>query len=65
MKKYRCHSLVYFETGNDVLSAIEREKQLKGLLREKKLALINRMNPRWKDLSIFPDNATDPSLRSG
>lgn len=49
--KYNCKELVYFESTEDVLSAIEREKQLKGWVRRKKIALIEQMNPNWKDLS--------------
>ena len=49
-KKYRCHHLVYYEEFQQVTDAIAREKQLKGLLRKKKEALISQMNPRWEDL---------------
>jgi putative endonuclease len=42
---------VYYETTSSIHSAIEREKQIKGWLRAKKIALINSMNPEWKDLS--------------
>ena len=48
--KYGVHKLVYFEQTNDVKSALEREKQLKGWRRSKKNALIESMNPDWKDL---------------
>ena len=37
--------LVYYEVGDDVRAAIAREKQLKGWLRAKKIALIESMNP--------------------
>jgi putative endonuclease len=50
-KKYHCHRLVYYETYDDVRKAIAREKQLKGWRREKKIALIEKMNPRWQDLA--------------
>lgn len=50
-KKYNITKLVYYEMTNDVLSAIEREKQIKGWLRRKKIALIEAMNPKWADLS--------------
>jgi putative endonuclease len=43
--------LVYFEPFGDVHAAIAREKQIKGLLRIEKIALIVSMNPGWKDLS--------------
>ena len=49
--KYNTYKLVYYECTNDVRSAIQREKQLKGWRREKKNALIQGMNPEWKDLS--------------
>ena len=48
--KYGVHKLVYFEQTNDVKAALEREKQLKGWRRSKKNALIETMNPEWKDL---------------
>ena len=51
-KKYNVHKLVYFEHTTDVYSAIEREKQLKKWRREKKNALVETLNPGWKDLSI-------------
>ena len=47
---YRVHKLVYCERTGDVRSAIAREKQLKGWRREKKNALVNSVNPDWKDL---------------
>lgn len=50
-KKYQCKRLVFFESSNDVDSILEREKQLKRWGRHKKLVLIKRMNPDWKDLS--------------
>jgi putative endonuclease len=50
-KKYKITKLVYFEETNDVQSAIAREKQIKGWLRSKKIALIESVNPEWKDLS--------------
>ncbi len=49
--KYRIHRLVYFERFQDVRSAIAREKELKGWLRERKIALIAEMNPTRHDLS--------------
>jgi putative endonuclease len=48
--KYKVTKLVYFECGEDVYAAIEREKQIKGGSRQKKIDLINAMNPEWKDL---------------
>ena len=49
--KYNIQYLVYYETTSSIYSAIEREKQIKGWLRSKKIALIASMNPEWKDLS--------------
>ena len=51
--RYDVHKLVYFEQTSDVRAALEREKQLKGWRRSKKNALIESMNPEWKDL--YPD----------
>ncbi len=50
-KKYNVHKLVYFEETPDVMSAIEREKQIKSWSRKKKDDLINTINPEWRDLS--------------
>jgi putative endonuclease len=49
--RYNIQYLVYYESTSNIHSAIEREKQLKGWLRAKKIALINSMNSEWKDLS--------------
>jgi putative endonuclease len=48
---YKIDRLVYFERFGDILAAIAREKQIKGLTRIKEMALIVSMNPEWKDLS--------------
>lgn len=50
-RRYRTHKLVYYEEYSHPQEAIAREKQIKGLLRIKKLALIGKINPEWKDLS--------------
>jgi putative endonuclease len=50
-EKYNITKLVYFEETSDVREAICREKQIKGWLRKKKIALIESINPEWKDLS--------------
>ena len=49
--KYNIHILVYYESTSNVHAALAREKQIKGWLRSKKIALIESMNPKWKDLS--------------
>lgn len=48
---YKVHRLVYYEPFHWVQAAISREKQLKRWRREKKVALIERDNPTWEDLS--------------
>jgi putative endonuclease len=49
----RCNitRLVYYESGSDIRTAIEREKQIKGWKRARKLELITQFNPRWGDLT--------------
>ncbi len=56
--KYKHNLLVYFEPTDDVIVAIEREKQLKGWRRSRKLELIRAANPRWRDLSLELFEAT-------
>jgi predicted GIY-YIG superfamily endonuclease len=56
-KKYGCKLLVWFDIHNSMESAIVREKQLKKSNRNKKLALIETLNPKWEDLFetlLFP-----------
>jgi len=50
VKKFNVHKLVYYEIGDNIHSTIAREKQIKGGSRRKKIALINNLNPEWKDL---------------
>jgi putative endonuclease len=75
--RYACTRLVYLEVLSSPAAAIAREKQLKGWVRRKKVALINAANPGWNDLAelwglrsehraaggVAPE--PDPSLRSG
>jgi putative endonuclease len=49
-KRYNVNKLVYYEVGNDIHYAISREKQIKASSRQKKIDLINSMNPGWEDL---------------
>lgn len=49
-KKYNVEKLVYYEVFNDVKYAITREKQIKSGSRQKKIDLVNEMNPMWCDL---------------
>ena len=65
-KRYKMDRLLYYEDYPDPTSAIEREKQLKGWLRKKKIELIREVNPRWEDLAAtWFREGPDPSLRSG
>jgi len=50
-KRYNLNRLVYFESTDDISAAIEREKEIKGWVRRKKVALIHTLNPAWEDLS--------------
>lgn len=52
-KKYNVDKLVYFESFDNPKDAIKREKQLKAGSRKKKVELINKINPEWKDLYNF------------
>jgi len=77
--RYNLKRLLYYEATNDIDAAIAREKQIKGWLRAKKVALIESANPEWRDLSAdwfqWLDDmkrppgsrmrGQDPSLRSG
>jgi putative endonuclease len=51
-QQYHCTHLVYFEQYRNIRDAIGREKQLKGWRREKKNALIAKLNPHCKDLAV-------------
>lgn len=48
--RYNCDQLVYHEAHPTIVEAIAREKQLKAGSRKKKLTLIRRLNPEWRDL---------------
>ena len=49
-QKYNVDKLGYFEEYSDIRLAIQREKELKGWTRKKKIALLEASNPQWKDL---------------
>jgi putative endonuclease len=51
-KRYRIMHLVHYETTDNPLSAIAREKEIKGWRRSKKVALVRRTNPLWIDLLL-------------
>jgi putative endonuclease len=69
--RYNLTKLVYCESSPNIQDAIVREKQIKGWVRSKKVALIESMNPEWRDLSrdilgdTVDEEKRDPSLRSG
>lgn len=51
--RYDCKHLVYYELFSNMCDAIKREKQIKGGSRSKKIKLIEKTNPYWKDLVLF------------
>lgn len=53
--KYHVNKLVYYENFLTIEDAIAREKQIKGGSRQKKLDLINQLNPEWNDLTVTID----------
>jgi len=70
-KRYKMDRLLYMESTTDVRDALDREKQLKGWLRKRKLELVRSQNPQWQDLSDGwfeerhgPRSAEDQILRS-
>ncbi|WP_421898567.1 hypothetical protein [Marinoscillum sp.] len=48
--RYNLHKLVYYESFPTIVEAIDREKQIKGGSRKKKMDLISSQNPEWIDL---------------
>lgn len=48
--RYNCTKLVYYCAFEGIEAAIKEEKRIKGGSRAKKVALINSMNPEWRDL---------------
>ena len=64
-KRYRMDRLVYCEETPSRMAAIERERQIKGWLRRKKVELIAETNPRWEDLAAaWYDEGPGSSPRS-
>jgi len=62
--KYTVNLLVWYESGKDIQAAIELEKKIKNRSRAWKIALIEKNNPDWKDLSLdFVDSATTAAAR--
>ena len=56
--KYKVTKLVYIECGDQIRTAIAREKQIKAGSRQDKIDLIESINPDWKDLfeEMFPSD---------
>jgi len=50
-RRYQVHYLLYFEEFKYIDQAIKREKELKGWIRKKKLALVKSKNPQLKFLN--------------
>ena len=64
--RYNITRLVHAEEFGDVKDAIAREKQIKGWRRDRKIELIESVNPEWEDLAdAWFAAGQDPSLRSG
>ena len=59
-QRYNVDKLVYFEKFDQIDLAIFREKQIKGYSKAKKVELINKLNPEWRELS--PDGKIDGSV---
>ena len=51
-ERYHVHKLVYYESTGDPVSAITREKEIKGWTRAKKNALVESKNPNWEEITI-------------
>lgn len=49
-RAHGCHNLVYFEAGDDIYVAMQREHNIKHWVRDWKVALIEKDNPEWDDL---------------
>jgi putative endonuclease len=71
-KRYAINRLVYYEVCESRESAITREKQLKGWRRDRKIALIESVNPEWRDISSDfmdyapkTDDVNKPIMRRG
>jgi putative endonuclease len=67
-KQYRVNRLVWYELTPNARAAVEMEREIKSWRREKKVELIEAMNPSWHDLAVdwLPESDGQvPSLRSG
>jgi len=64
-KRYNLSVLIYYEAFPEASAAIARETQLKGWTRAKKNALIGKLNPDWRDLSVELFGVESPVVRRG
>jgi putative endonuclease len=66
-RDYQVTRLVYWERHASVMRAAQREREIKGWRRSKKIALIERQNAGWLDLAVdwYGSRRVGPSLRSG
>jgi putative endonuclease len=62
-KKYNLTKLVYIEETHDVVSALQREKNLKHWVRQWKIDLIEKYNPQWHDLAAESDPRVTDCVR--
>jgi len=62
--RYNVQKLLYYELYGDIRRAIAREKQIKGWVRKRKVALIESVNPSWNDLAIELHKARSESLQN-
>ncbi len=62
--RYNINRLVYYEVYDDIRVAITREKEIKDWRREKRVALIDGMNPDWKDLSVRWERCSQGVVKS-
>ena len=62
--RYRIFRLVHFERLGSIHEAIAREKEIKGWRRDKKIALIERHNPTWRDLAEHLPNHYGPNAEN-
>ena len=66
-QRYKIHRLVYYESYVDVRNAINREKEIKGWDRRRRVALIEAENPTWEDLAADWDKfhlySPDPGVK--
>ncbi|MGZ5495024.1 MAG: GIY-YIG nuclease family protein, partial [Thermoanaerobaculia bacterium] len=61
--RYRVYELVYYEEYQTARQAIDRETQIKGYSRAKKIARIDAFNPEWRDLAPRPPAQIPRRLR--